>query len=133
MILAEFTVGEVFLSLVYIFIFVIWFWLLVSIFGDLFGDHTISGWEKAAWILCVILLSYLGILIYLIVRGKGMAERGMKRQQEAQQQFDTYVKETAGTAGGDDPTAQIERAHGLLEKGAISQEEFDAIKTKALA
>jgi Phospholipase_D-nuclease N-terminal len=130
MVLAEFGQGDVFLSIVYLFVFVIWFWLLISIFGDLFGDHTISGWEKAAWILCVILLSYLGILIYLIVRGRGMAERSLKRQQEAQQQFDSYVKETAG---GSDAADQIAKAHSLLEKGAISQAEFDSIKAKALA
>src|SRR5262245_57892065 len=118
MVLAEFTLGEVFLSVLYIFMFVIWFWLLISIFGDLFSDHEESGWSKALWTIFVIFMPFLGILVYLIVRGKGMAERAMKRQQEAQKQFDQYVRETAGSSGGGgDATAEIERAHNLLEKG----------------
>lgn len=136
MVLAEvdYSLGDAIWTVFVIFLWIIYFWILISIFGDLFSDHEISGWAKAGWVILVIFFNFLGVLIYLIVRGQGMAKRSMKAQQQAQQQFDEYVRETAGGGGGGgDPTAQIQRAHDLLEKGAISQQEFDDIKRKALA
>jgi Short C-terminal domain/Phospholipase_D-nuclease N-terminal len=108
---------------------VIWFWLLITIFADLFRRHDISGWGKAGWTLFCIVLPFIGVLVYLGTQGKGMAERHAKESQAAQAQVDQYVRETAG--GG--PASEIAHAKQLLDSGAISREEFEQIKRKALA
>jgi hypothetical protein len=126
---AEFGSGQVLWSLLWLFMFVIWFWLLIVIFGDLFRDQELSGWAKAAWILFVIILPYLGILVYLIARGKGMSERALKEAQSQQAQFDAYVKQTAGASNAAD---QIAQAKTLLDQGTITQAEFDRLKAQAL-
>jgi Short C-terminal domain/Phospholipase_D-nuclease N-terminal len=107
---------------------VIWFWLLITIFADLFRRHDISGWAKAGWIVLCIFLPFIGVLIYLGTQGKGMAERNVKDTKEAQSQFDSYVRDVAGG-----PASEIDKAKQLLDKGAITQAEFDQIKQKALA
>ena len=112
------------------FAWVIWFWLLITVFSDLFRRHDISGWGKAGWIVFCIVLPFLGVLIYLGTQGKGMAERRVQDVQAAQAQMDQYVRETAGSGG---PAAEIAHAKKLLDSGAISQAEFDQIKQKALA
>lgn len=108
---------------------VIWFWLLITVFSDLFRRHDIGGWGKAGWVLLCIVLPFLGVLIYLIAQGQHMAERNVKQAQKYQQEVDTRIREVAGTS----PTAEIENAKRLLDSGAITQEEFTAIKAKALA
>jgi len=130
MVVAAFGSGQVLWDIFWLFLFVLWFWLLITIFGDLFRDHELSGWAKAAWAFFVIIAPYLGIFIYLIVRGSGMTERALAAQQAQQQQFESYVKDTAGTG---DPADQIAKAKALLDQGAISSDEFDQIKRKALA
>ena len=110
-----------------IFFLVIFLMILFSIFGDLFRDHEMGGFAKAMWVLALILFTPLAALIYLIVRGGGMAKRAQAAQAEAQQQFDDYVKQTAGGSA-----AEIAKAKELLDAGTISQEEFDSIKSKAL-
>ena len=117
-------------TLIVIFAWIIWFWLLITVFADLFRRHDISGWVKALWIIFVIILPFLGVLVYLIAESHGMAERNQKQAQAAQSQFDDYVKTVASQS---DPTEQIAKAKGLLDSGAISQAEFDSIKAKALA
>lgn len=117
-------------TLIVIFAWIIWFWLLITVFADLFRRHDISGWVKALWIIFVIILPFLGVLVYLIAESHGMAERNQKQAQAAQSQFDDYVKSVAAQS---DPTEQIAKAKGLLDSGAISQAEFDSIKAKALA
>ena len=117
-------------TLIVIFAWIIWFWLLITVFADLFRRHDISGWVKALWIIFVIILPFLGVLVYLIAESHGMAERNQKQAQAAQSQFDDYVKTVAAQS---DPTEQIAKAKGLLDSGAISQAEFDSIKAKALA
>jgi hypothetical protein len=109
---------------------VIWFWLLITVFSDLFRRHDISGWGKAGWIVLCIVLPFLGVLIYLIAQGQHMAERRASDMQAARSQMDQYVRETAGGGG---PTAEIANAKQLLDSGAISQAEFDQIKQKALS
>jgi hypothetical protein len=109
---------------------VIWFWLLITVFSDLFRRHDISGWGKAGWIVFCIVLPFLGVLVYLGTQGKHMAERNVKQAEAQRAQFDSYVREAAGDGGG---TAEIARAKELLDKGAINQAEFDQIKRKALA
>ena len=117
-------------TLIVIFAWIIWFWLLITVFADLFRRHDISGWVKALWIIFVIILPFLGVLVYLIAESHGMADRNQKQAQAAQSQFDDYVKTVAAQS---DPTEQITKAKGLLDSGAISQAEFDSIKAKALA
>ena len=111
-----------------IFGFVVWFWLLITVFSDLFRRHDISGGKKVLWIILLFATNLIGILIYLIVNGHGMAERNAKAMQQAQKQFDDHVKEVAGGSA-----AEIAQAKSLLDSGAITQDEFDAIKKKALS
>ena len=126
--LATYGLGEALWTVFVIFFLVIFLMILFSIFGDLFRDHEMGGFAKAMWVLALILFTPLAALIYLIVRGGGMAKRAQAAQAEAQQQFDDYVKQTAGGSA-----AEIAKAKDLLDAGTISQEEFDAIKAKALS
>jgi hypothetical protein len=119
-----------FWTLLMFFGFVIWIWLLFTVFADVFRRQDIGGWGKAAWILFVIILPYLGVIVYLIAEHKGMAERSLEQQKAAKAQFDSYVQSAAGTTN---PADQIAQAKALLDAGTISQAEFDSIKTKALA
>ena len=111
---------------------VIWFWLLITVFADLFRRHDISGWAKAGWIVLCIVLPFVGVLIYLGTQGKHMAERNVKDAQAQRAQFDSYVRDVAGSGDGGS-AAEIAKAKELLDKGAINQAEFDQIKRKALA
>ena len=129
--LATFGNGDVFLWLLEFFLFVIWFWLLLTIFADLFRDHELSGGMKALWIIVLIVLPYLGILIYFIARGNGMAERSVKQNALVQEQVDARIRAAAGTATA--PADQIASAKALLDSGAIDQSEFDRLKAAALS
>ena len=122
---------EVFWTILIFMGFFIWIWLLFVVFGDVFRRSDIGGWGKAGWIIFVIILPYLGVFVYLIAEHKGMTERQIKDAKAAQSQMDAYVREVAG--GGSDPTQQIAKADELLKAGTITQDEFDAIKRKALA
>ncbi|MFL5580788.1 MAG: SHOCT domain-containing protein, partial [Gemmatimonadaceae bacterium] len=106
--------------------------MLIIIFGDLFSRHDASGWKKAAWVVFMIVVPFIGVLCYLITNSRSMAERRMKSAQDAQAQFDSYVKTVAADGGGG-ATAQIAQAKDLLDSGAITQAEFDSLKAKALA
>ena len=130
MIAADYPFLDVLWTMFVIFAWVIWFWLLITVFGDLFRRKDLSGWGKTAWIIFVIVLPYLGVFVYLIAQHQGMADRNVQQAQAAQSQFDDYVKNVAATQG---PAGEIEKAKALLDSGAISQAEFDALKTKALA
>jgi len=109
---------------------VIWLRLLFTVFADLFSRHDISGWGKAGWSLFAIVLPFVGVLVYLGTQGEQMAERSAKRAQAVQAQADDYVRSVAGSTEG--PAAEIEKAKHLLDSGAITQAEFDAIKAKAV-
>ncbi len=121
---------EVFWTMLIFFAFFIWIWLLITVFMDIFRRQDIGGWGKTGWIVFVIILPYLGVFVYLIAEHKGMTERSIKDQQQAKTQMDDYVRSVAGQT---DPASQIATAKGLLDKGTITQAEFDAIKQKALA
>jgi chemotaxis signal transduction protein len=121
---------EVFWTMLIFFAFVIWIWLLITVFIDLFRRQDTSGFAKVAWIIIIVVLPYLGVFVYLIAEHKGMTERAVKQQQTAQQQMDEYVQSVAKKA---DPAEQIAKAKQLLDAGTISQAEFDQIKQKALA
>ena len=121
---------DVMWTLLVFFAWVIWFYLLITVFGDLFRRHDLSGWAKAGWIIFVIVLPYLGVLVYLIAEHEGMAERNAKQLQQSQAQIDDYVRSVAAKS---DPADQIAKGKQLLDQGAISQAEYDALKQKALA
>jgi Phospholipase_D-nuclease N-terminal/Short C-terminal domain len=127
--IAEYTFGQALLTVLEIFLLVAWFWILVMVISDLFRDHEMSGWGKAAWVLFLIVLPVLGTLIYLIARGEGMRERSIKEQAEARQHFDSYIRDTAGTSSVD----ELHKLSELKQRGDISQEEFDRQKAKLLA
>jgi len=113
------------------FLWILWFWLLFTVFADIFRRHDLSGWGKTGWIVFVILLPFLGVFIYLITQNVGMTERNLQRSRAQRDQFDDYVRSTAGSGGG--AAAEIDRAKQLLDSGAITQAEFEALKQKALA
>ena len=121
---------EVFWTMLIFFAFVVWIWILITIFGDIFRRRDIGGFAKTIWIIFVIVLPYLGVFVYLIAEHKGMTERAIEQQQAAQTQMAEYVQSVASTG---DPTAQIANAKTLLDQGTISQAEFEQIKQKALA
>jgi len=121
---------DVMWTMLVFFIWIIWFWLLITVFADVFRRHDISGFVKALWLIFVILVPYLGVFIYLIAESKGMAERKAAEMQASQAQFDDYVRQTAGGGGA---AAEIDKAKQLLDSGAITQDEFNALKAKALA
>ena len=132
MIVADVSFGDIFWSVLWFFFLFIWLMVLFHVFSDLFRDHSVSGVTKTLWVLFLIFLPFLAVFIYLIVRGKGMGERAAAQQQQAQQQFEGYVRNVATTAEAT-PTEQIARAKELLDAGAIDQSEFERLKTKALA
>jgi Phospholipase_D-nuclease N-terminal/Short C-terminal domain len=112
------------------FAWVIFIWIAITVLIDVFRRHDISGWGKAAWTIFIVIIPWIGVLVYLIVNHDGMAQRRMKDVQTSQAQFDDYVRQTAGTGGA---ASEIERAKALLDNGTITQQEFDAIKAKALS
>lgn len=111
------------------FAWIIWFWLLITVFSDLFRRHDASGFTKVLWMIFVIILPYLGVFVYLIANHDGMTERAMKQQQAQQQQFDERIR----AAGASNAAADIEKAKQLLDSGAINQAEYEALKAKSLA
>jgi Short C-terminal domain/Phospholipase_D-nuclease N-terminal len=127
---ADYPFLGVFWSMLVFFVWVAWFVLLFRIIGDIFTRHDIGGGSKVLWIIFVIIVPFLGVFVYLIANNEGMTQRTIDRAQAQQQQLDDYVRTTAGAAG---PAAEIDKAKQLLDSGAITQAEFDAIKQKALA
>ncbi len=130
MIAADYPFLDVVWTLLIFFAWVIWFWLLITVFADIFRRHDISGWGKAGWTIAVIILPYIGVFIYLISQHQGIADRNQQQARAAQTQFDDYVKTVAATEGS---AGEIEKAKALLDSGAISQAEFDSLKAKALS
>ena len=124
--IADFGLGEALLTALSIFFFVIWIWILITILSDLFRDHELSGWGKAAWVFFFVFVPFLTALIYLGVRGSGMRDRAIAGQQDAQAQMDEYIRETAQAS----PADELHKLSDLKEKGAISDEEFEKMKAK---
>ena len=131
MILADISFGDVLWSMLTFFFFVIILWMIIGIIGDIFRSDDLSGVTKALWCIFILVLPWLAIFIYLIVRGNGMTRRSMKANAEAQAQFDSYVRATAGAPNS--AAGEIKSAKEQLDSGAISQGEFDQIKAQALA
>jgi Short C-terminal domain/Phospholipase_D-nuclease N-terminal len=115
------------------FAWVIFIWIAITVLIDVFRRHDISGWGKAGWVILIVILPWLGVLIYLIANHAGMTERRMKDVSDSQAQFDSAVRKAAGSGAGGGAASEIEKAKQLLDSGAITQDEFDSLKAKALA
>ena len=122
---------DVLWTMVIFFVWILWFWLLFTVFADIFRRHDLSGWGKTGWLVFAILLPFLGVFIYLITQNVGMTERNLQRSRAQREQFDDYVRETATPGGG--AAAEIDKAKQLLDSCAITQAEFETLKQKALA
>jgi hypothetical protein len=130
-VLADFGSGQVFLSMLWFFLFFIWIWLLIIVFGDIFRSPDLSGWGKALWSIFIIILPYLGVFVYLIARGKKMSEHAAQQAAAQEAQLRTYVQNVASTGGGGSAD-EIAKLADLRDRGVISEEEFQAAKAKAL-
>jgi hypothetical protein len=128
-VLAAYNFGDVMWSMLVFFMWILWFWMLFTVFGDLFSRHDIGGWAKAGWSVFVIILPFLGVFVYLIAEGRSMGERAARRAQAQQAQMDDYVRSVASNS----PTEEIAKGKELFDSGAITQAEFDQLKAKALA
>jgi putative oligomerization/nucleic acid binding protein/phospholipase D-like protein len=129
-VLAAYTFGDVMWTMFVFFAWILFFWMLFGVFGDLFGRHDISGWAKAGWTIFVIILPFLGIFVYLISQGKGMGERAQQKAQAQQAQMNDYVRSVASSGS---PTEEIAKGKELFDSGAITQAEYDQLKARALA
>ena len=130
MLFADYPLLDVFWTMLIFFIWVAWFIILFRILVDIFRRHDIGGGAKTLWIIFVIILPFLGVFVYLISQGQGMAHRDQRQAADAQAQFDDYVRNVSASSGS---AAEIEKAKSLLDSGAITQAEFEALKAKALA
>ncbi len=129
MYLADITFGHVLLTVLEVFLFAAWLMILFTIIADLFRDHQLSGWAKAAWVLFLIFVPFLAALIYLIVRGDGMRERSIREQQDVQKQLDTYVRETASGGSAADELAKLAKLH---DDGKLTDQQFEEAKAKVI-
>ena len=128
LIAADYPFMDVLWSMIIFFFWVIWIWIVITVLIDVFRRHDIGGFSKALWVIFVVILPWLGVLIYLIAEHDGMRERSIKQAQAQKQQFDDYVRDAAGGSAG-----EIAKAKELLDSGAITQADYDAIKAKALS
>ena len=127
----DFGLGEVFISMFWFMILVAWIMLLFHVLGDIFRDRELSGGLKAVWCIFIILLPWLGVLVYLIARGRSMNERSVQQAQASDAAMRAYVQDAAGTSGG--VSAELEKLAGLRDSGVLSPEEYEAAKSKVLA
>ena len=130
MVIADYPFWGVLGSMLFFFLWVIWFWLLIKVFADVFRRDDIGGGAKALWIIFVIIVPYLGVFIYLITQSHHIAQRDMNQAQSQKAQFDDYVRSVSGSSGG--ASGEIAQAKDLLDAGTITQSEYDALKAKAL-
>jgi hypothetical protein len=128
---ADYPFLDILWTMIIFFSWVVWIWIMIVILTDVFRRRDISGWVKAAWTVFLIVLPFLGALVYLIAQHDKMADRSAEHVRGQQAEFDQYVKSVAGNGGG--AAGEIEKAKRLLDTGAITQSEFDALKAKALA
>ncbi|PWI45494.1 SHOCT domain-containing protein [Streptomyces sp. ICBB 8177] len=126
----DYPVLGVFLSIMWFFLWVLWLVVLFRAVVDIFRDRELSGWGKAGWLLFVLILPFLGVLVYLIARGRGMGERETRHAQEQQQAFDAYVRQTVGTTSSAD---ELTRLSELRAQGELTDAEFERAKEKILS
>ena len=129
MLAADYPFLDVMWTMLVFFAWIIWFWLLITVFTDVFRRHDASGFAKVLWIIFVIVLPFLGVFVYMIANHEGMSQRSVKEVRAQQQATDEYIRSVAGSGGA---AAEIERAKGLLDSGAITQAEYEVMKAKAL-
>ena len=127
----QYPILDFFLTMLYFFLFIIWIWLLITVFVDIFRSHDMGGGAKALWVIFVIILPFLGVFVYLIARGDKMHERAAKDAAQQQKAFDQYVKQAAGTSG-DSTADQLSKLANLKSQGVLTDAEFDAQKAKIL-
>jgi ABC-type multidrug transport system fused ATPase/permease subunit len=132
MIASSYPILDAFLTMLYFFLFIIWIWLLITVFIDIFRSRDMGGGAKALWVIFVILLPFLGVFMYLIARGGKMHERAAAEAAQQQQKFDAYVRQAAGTEGADS-ASQLAKLADLKAQGVITDAEFEAQKAKVLA
>ena len=132
MLATNYPILDIFLTTLYFFVFIIWIWLLFMVFIDIFRSHDMGGWAKALWVIFIIIMPYLGVLMYLIARGGKMHERAAQQAAQQQKAFDQYVKQAAGTPGGTSAD-QLAKLADLKTKGILTDAEFEAEKAKILA
>jgi Short C-terminal domain/Phospholipase_D-nuclease N-terminal len=134
MLATNYPILDAFLTMLYFFLFIIWIWLLITVFIDIFRSRDMGGGAKALWCIFVIVLPFLGVFVYLVARGGKMQERAASDAAQQQKAFDAYVKQAAGTAAGGDGVAdQLSKLADLKAKGVITDAEFEAQKSKVLA
>ena len=120
----------VFWTMLWFFLFFIWIWILITVFADIFRSHDMGGWAKAGWTIFVVVLPFLGVLFYLIARGKSMQERAMQRAAQQERDFRGYVQEAAGGTSSAD---QLSKLADLKERGVLTDAEFETEKAKVLS
>jgi hypothetical protein len=128
----QYPILDFFLTMLYFFLFVIWIWLLITVFIDIFRSHDMGGWAKALWVIFIIILPFLGVFVYLIARGGKMHERAAQDAAQQQKAFDQYVRQAAGTPG-DTSADQLAKLADLKSQGVLTDAEFEAQKAKILA
>lgn len=124
---------NLFLTMMYFFLWVMWFFLLFKVITDIFRDDSLSGWAKAAWLIFALVLPFVGVLVYLIARGRGMGERDIKQVKEQEEAFRKYVQKAAASDGSQSQVDELAKLSELKSSGHLTQEEFDAAKAKLLA
>jgi hypothetical protein len=132
MLASSYPILDAFLTMLYFFLFVIWIWLLIMVFMDIFRSHDMGGGAKALWVIFIIILPFLGVFVYLIARGGKMHERAADQAAQQQKAFDQYVRQAAGSSGGDTAT-QLSKLADLKNQGVLTDTEFEAQKAKILA
>src|SRR3954447_12371731 len=128
-VLADYPFLDVMWTMLVFFLWIAWFWMLFGVWGDIFRRRDLSGLGKTGWFIFTLVLPFLGVFVYLVSQNDGMNQRNLERAQAQRAQTDDYMRSTAGS---DSATSEIERAKQLLDSGAITQPEFDALKQKAL-
>jgi hypothetical protein len=132
MLASSYPVLDIFLTTLYFFLFFIWIWLLIMVFADVFRSHDMGGWAKALWVIFIIIMPYLGVLVYLIVRGGKMHERAAQQAALQQKAFDQYVRQTAHSSS-EGSADQLSKLADLKSQGVLTDAEFEAQKAKILA
>ena len=128
----QYPILDFFLTMLYFFLFIIWIWLLIMVFSDIFRSHDLGGWSKALWSIFIIVIPFLGVFVYLIARGGSMHDRAAAQAAEQQKAFDQYVKQAAGTPG-ESSADQLHKLADLKSQGVLTDAEFEAQKAKILA
>jgi Short C-terminal domain/Phospholipase_D-nuclease N-terminal len=131
MVLADVHLSDLIWTTIWIFFLIMFIWVFIMIVSDLFRDHGLSGWAKAAWVVGLIIFPLIGSLVYLIARGQGMAERSAREQEKARSEFDSYIRTTAGSTGGR-PVDDLTRLAELRDSGTITDAEFESMKARVL-